>query len=75
MRFGRVARDPTGLIGRSPSAQFNGRVFGGATFPIGAGGTFTAPETGSLELAVNDNQGHYYDNSGGYAVRITATQP
>lgn len=43
---------------------------GGTTFYIGAGGGFTAPADGELELAVNDNAGSYDDNSGGYAVSI-----
>lgn len=48
---------------------------GQTTMKIGAGGTFIAPEDGWLELAINDNEAFYYDNSGGYAVRVNAAQP
>jgi hypothetical protein len=44
---------------------------GGQPLLIGAGGTFQAPASGTLRLAVNDILGYYFDNSGGYAVRIT----
>lgn len=45
---------------------------GGQPVLVGAGGTFQAPASGTLRLAVNDILGYYFDNSGGYAVRITA---
>lgn len=43
---------------------------GGQPVLVGAGGTFQAPASGTLRLAVNDILGYYFDNSGGYAVRI-----
>lgn len=45
---------------------------GGESLLIGAGGTFQAPASGTVKLAVNDILGFYFDNSGGYAVRVTA---
>ena len=45
---------------------------GGQHLLVGAGGTFQAPASGTVKLAVNDIQGFSFDNSGGYAVRITA---
>ena len=45
---------------------------GGQPLLVGAGGTFQAPAAGTVKLAVNDILGYYFDNSGGYAVRLTA---
>ncbi len=45
---------------------------GGQYLLVGAGGTFQAPASGTLRLAVNDILGFSFDNSGGYAVRVAA---
>jgi hypothetical protein len=51
----------------APFGQLVGRV-GSQAFSIGDSGTFTAPASGTLELAVNDFLGYYSDNSGGFTV-------
>lgn len=47
-----------------------GRIGGGPAFEIGSGASFTAPASGELYLAVNDD--FYLDNSGAWTVTITA---
>jgi hypothetical protein len=46
-----------------------GRVDGEA-FAIGDATSFTAPTSGTLELAVNDFLGYYADNSGGFTITL-----
>ena len=49
--------------------QLIGRVATGAGFPLGSAVEFTAPETGALELAVQDF-GNRDNNSGSFSVKI-----
>jgi hypothetical protein len=53
----------------APFGQLVGHV-GTQAFAIGDAETFTAPATGTLELAVNDFLGYYDDNSGGFTVTL-----
>jgi hypothetical protein len=55
------------LVEGAPYGALVGMV-GGNTFVIGSGGTI-AP-SGELMLAVNDNEGYFFDNDGGYAVHV-----
>ncbi|MEK7743268.1 MAG: hypothetical protein AAB578_02680, partial [Elusimicrobiota bacterium] len=64
---------PDGLAGMGGVGGFNigalmGRVGGGSWFLIGSNKTFTAPQSGSLYLAMNDST--YDDNSGGISVNV-----
>lgn len=76
---GQDPNNPCGPHLTGSDCAMNGAPFGalvaevgGQPLLVGAGGTFQAPASGTLRLAVNDILGYYFDNSGGYAVRITA---
>jgi hypothetical protein len=56
-------------VNDAPFGQLVGRV-GGQAFSIGSASAFTAPASGTLELAVNDFVGYYSDNSGGFTVTV-----
>lgn len=59
----------TCLVEGAPYGALVGRI-GTTTFVIGDASSFVAPESGELELAVNDAAEWLFDNSGGYTVGL-----
>jgi hypothetical protein len=59
------------IINGAPYGLLVGRIDEGVPFRIGTGLEMAAPASGTLYLMVNDNYGHYDDNSGSYQVTIT----
>ncbi len=57
------------LIG-APDMGVIARIGGGNPFYVGAGGTFTAEQTGNLELTANDGVNAHWDNVGSFYALI-----
>jgi hypothetical protein len=59
------------LLDGAPYGALIGKIGNGIPFFIGSTRWMTAPQGGTLYLAVNDNYIYYEDNSGAYIVTIT----
>jgi hypothetical protein len=62
-------RAPDAPLPQVPAGALIGRINQGAPFVIGDRASVTMPQTGRLQLSINDD--HLADNSGGFRVAVT----